>query len=172
MTRILRLGCTALLAAGLACGPRPSSAPAPAEQWVPTWAPSMQLVEPRNMPPAPLTGSTLRQVFRITISGSRVRMRLSNIFSNGPITVASARLARSAGMGVIDPASDRALTRVYGPRKLSVLSVRADIYTGKADTKTARDTIVQAIEYAKALPDGQRSDRRIASLEKRLAGMK
>jgi len=64
----------------------------------------MQLVEPRNMPPAPLTGSTLRQVFRITISGSRVRMRLSNIFSNGPITVASARLARSAGMGVIDPA--------------------------------------------------------------------
>lgn len=68
-------------------------------------------------------------------------------------------------------ASDRALPLVYGPRKLSVLSVRVDIYTGKGDTKAARETMVQAIEYAKSLPEGQRSERRIASMEKRLAGM-
>lgn len=68
-------------------------------------------------------------------------------------------------------ASDRALARVYGPRKLNVLSVRADIYAGKGDTKAARETIAQAIEYAKALPEGQRSERRIAAMEKRLAGM-
>lgn len=68
-------------------------------------------------------------------------------------------------------ASDRALARVYGPRKLAVLSVRADIFTGKGDTKAARETIAQAIEYAKALPEGQRSDRRIAAMEKRLAAM-
>ncbi len=68
-------------------------------------------------------------------------------------------------------ASDRALAKVYGPRKLAVLSVRADIFTGKGDPKAARETIAQAIEYAKALPEGQRSDRRIAAMEKRLAGM-
>ncbi|MFL6248542.1 MAG: tetratricopeptide repeat protein [Thermoanaerobaculia bacterium] len=68
-------------------------------------------------------------------------------------------------------ASDRALAKVYGPRKLAVLSVRADIYTAKGDAKAARDTIAQAIEYAKTLPEGQRSDRRIAAMEKRLAGM-
>ncbi len=68
-------------------------------------------------------------------------------------------------------ASDRAMALVYGPRKLSVLSVRTDIYTGKGDTKAARETMVQAIEYAKSLPEGQRSERRIAALEKRLAGM-
>jgi len=68
-------------------------------------------------------------------------------------------------------ASDRALARVYGPRKLNVLSVRADIYTEKGDTKAAKETMVQDIEYAKALPEGQRSERRIAGLEKRLAGM-
>lgn len=68
-------------------------------------------------------------------------------------------------------ASDRALAKVYGPRKLNVLSVRADIYAGKGDTKAARETIAQAIEYAKALPEGQRSERRIAAMEKRLAGM-
>lgn len=68
-------------------------------------------------------------------------------------------------------ASDRALARVYGPRKLAVLSVRADIFMAKGDKKAARETIVQAIDYAKSLPEGQRSDRRIASLEKRLEGM-
>jgi len=68
-------------------------------------------------------------------------------------------------------ASDRALALVYGPRKLSVLSVRVDIYNNKGDKKAARETMVQAIEYAKALPEGQRSERRIASMEKRLAGM-
>ena len=68
-------------------------------------------------------------------------------------------------------ASDRAMAKVYGPRKLAVLSVRADIYADKGDAKAARETIVQAIEYAKALPEGQRSERRIASFEKRLAAM-
>jgi tetratricopeptide (TPR) repeat protein len=67
--------------------------------------------------------------------------------------------------------SDRALAMVYGPRKLAVLSVRADIYTAKGDPKAARETIVQAIEYAKSLPEGQRSPTRIAGLEKRLASM-
>ncbi|HEX6640913.1 MAG TPA: thiol reductase thioredoxin [Thermoanaerobaculia bacterium] len=69
-------------------------------------------------------------------------------------------------------ASDRAMKLAYGPRKLSVLSVRVDIFTGKGDAKAARETMVEAIAYAKALPEGQRSERRIASMEKRLEGMK
>ncbi len=68
-------------------------------------------------------------------------------------------------------ASDRALARVYGPRKLSVLTVRADIYTAKGDPKAAKETIEQAVAYAKSLPEGQRSAGRIAALEKRLASM-
>jgi tetratricopeptide (TPR) repeat protein len=68
-------------------------------------------------------------------------------------------------------ASDRALARVYGPRKIAVLTTRADIFLEKGDAKAAKETIQQAVEVAKALPEGQRSDRRIASLEKRLASM-
>jgi len=68
-------------------------------------------------------------------------------------------------------ASDRALVHVYGPRRLTVLSARADIFLAKGDPKAAREAIGQAIEYAKSLPEGQRSERRIAALEKRLAGM-
>ncbi len=69
-------------------------------------------------------------------------------------------------------ASDRALSRVYGPRKITVLRARADIYTGMSDKEAARKTIAEAIEFAKSLPPAQRSARTIAALEKRLADMK
>ena len=69
-------------------------------------------------------------------------------------------------------ASDRALVHVEGPRRLSVLTVRADIYAAKGDDAAAKKTIAEAVAYAKALPEGQRSAGRIASLEKRLASMK
>lgn len=65
-------------------------------------------------------------------------------------------------------ASDRALARVYGPRKITVLQARVELFAAMDDKKAARETLVQAIEYAKSLPAGQRSDRRIAMLEKRL----
>lgn len=68
-------------------------------------------------------------------------------------------------------ASDRALAKVYGPRKIAVYSVRTDIYVDMDDQKAAKETLAEAIAYAKSLPEGQRSEGRIAGLEKRLAGM-
>ena len=68
-------------------------------------------------------------------------------------------------------ASDRALALVYGPRKITVLRARADIFTARGDKEGARRTIADAIEFAKSLPSAQRSDRTIAALEKRLADL-
>ena len=68
-------------------------------------------------------------------------------------------------------ASDRALAKVYGPRKIAVYSVRADIYVAMGDNASAKKTLEEAIAYAKALPEGQRSEARIAGLEKRVASM-
>jgi tetratricopeptide (TPR) repeat protein len=65
-------------------------------------------------------------------------------------------------------ASDRALARVYGPRKLRVLSTRADIQTAMADTSGARRTLEDALALAESLPEGQRSERTIAGLKRRL----
>jgi predicted Zn-dependent protease len=69
-------------------------------------------------------------------------------------------------------ASDRAMKLAYGPRKLMVMQARADIYLAMDDPRSARETIAEAVEYAKSLPEGQRNPRRIAYLEKRLAAMK
>lgn len=68
-------------------------------------------------------------------------------------------------------ASDRALAKVYGPRKIAVYSVRTDIYVAMGDSESAKKTLEEAIAYAKSLPEGQRSEGRIAGLEKRLASM-
>jgi tetratricopeptide (TPR) repeat protein len=66
-------------------------------------------------------------------------------------------------------ASTRALEKVYGPRKLRVLSERASIYEGIGNTTAAKKTLEDAVTYAEALPAGQRSETTIARLKKRLA---
>lgn len=68
-------------------------------------------------------------------------------------------------------ASDRALAKAYGPRKLQILRTRADIYADKGDKESARKTIADAIAYAKELPKEQRNPRTIAALEKKLASL-
>ena len=68
-------------------------------------------------------------------------------------------------------ASDQALAKVYGPRKLRVLAVRADIYKGMANEGAARKTVEEALSYAEALPAGQRSESQVAALRKQLGSL-
>jgi tetratricopeptide (TPR) repeat protein len=68
-------------------------------------------------------------------------------------------------------ASDRALAKAYGPRKIGILQTRADIYAAKGDSAAARRTIEETLRYAEGLPPGQRSDKTVAALQKRLEGM-
>jgi tetratricopeptide (TPR) repeat protein len=68
-------------------------------------------------------------------------------------------------------ASDRALAKVYGPRKLRVLQVRAEIYMGRTEPAMARSTLEEALRFAEALPPGQKSESTIASLQKKIAAL-
>jgi tetratricopeptide (TPR) repeat protein len=69
-------------------------------------------------------------------------------------------------------ASDRALEKAYGPRKLALLATRSDIYAGKGDKTSARKTLEQAIALAESLPPGQQSPGMMASLNKKLEALK
>lgn len=94
----------------VACAPHATVAPA-GESWVATWATAAQLTEPRNMPPAPgLSGNTLRQALRVSIGGSPLRVHFSNEYGKSPMVIRAAHLARYAGAGAIEPATDRALS--------------------------------------------------------------
>ena len=67
-------------------------------------------------------------------------------------------------------ASDTALRFAYGPRKLLLFSTRVGIYADTGDSTSAKHTLAESLRYAEALPSGQRTDRTIADLRKKLAG--
>ncbi|MEO8055791.1 MAG: hypothetical protein ABI768_11585 [Acidobacteriota bacterium] len=65
-------------------------------------------------------------------------------------------------------ASDRAMARAYGPRKLVVFRTRVDILTKMGDAAAAKKTLSEMLAYAEALPKEQVSDRTIAAIKKQL----
>jgi lysophospholipase L1-like esterase len=83
-----------------------------ASGWVGTWSGAPQLTESTNLPPASLSNSTLRQVVHVSVGGSQLRVRFSNEFGNGSVTINAAHVARCNANPVnstIDTATDRAL---------------------------------------------------------------
>jgi len=97
------------LAAGLVLAA--SAAEAHPSHWVASWSAAQQIVEPENMiPPQDLRDSTLRQVVRLTVGGSAFRLRISNAFGTEPLHLEAVHVARPAGAGAIDPATDRTVT--------------------------------------------------------------
>ncbi len=84
-----------------------------ASHWVGTWTGAPQLTETANLPPTPLSNTTLRQVVHVSLGGSQLRVRFSNEFGNGPVTVNQAHVAVCPATPVnstIDTTTDKALT--------------------------------------------------------------
>jgi lysophospholipase L1-like esterase len=80
--------------------------------WVGTWTGAPQLTETANLPPASLTSAALRQVVHVSVGGSQLRVRFSNEFGNGPVTINAAHVAVCNAVPVnstIDTTTDRAL---------------------------------------------------------------
>jgi tetratricopeptide (TPR) repeat protein len=68
-------------------------------------------------------------------------------------------------------ANGRALVRAYGPRKIRVLTQRANILEAKGDAAGARRALEEAIAYAGTLPKAQQNPRTVQRLEARLKKM-
>ena len=65
-------------------------------------------------------------------------------------------------------ASNRALPKVSGPRRIRVLQTRSEIFAAKGDAAASREALEQALAYAESLPAGQRSEGTIEALKKKL----
>ncbi len=65
-------------------------------------------------------------------------------------------------------AADRALARVYGPRRLRVLDVKASIHEAAGDRPAARAALEEALRFAAALPAAQRNEQAVSRLSDRL----
>jgi lysophospholipase L1-like esterase len=103
--------CAVLAAAAWLVIADPAASQNLAERWVGTWASSAQLADPSQAEPtAGFQDTTLRQYARVSIGGTRTRVRFSNAFGTTPLTLTKAHLALAAGGGAIRPESDKPLT--------------------------------------------------------------
>jgi lysophospholipase L1-like esterase len=75
--------------------------------WVATWGASPQDAEVDALR---VSGATLRQFIRISLGGSRVRIRLSNIYGTEPVLIGSTHVAVRGEGNRIVPITDRAVT--------------------------------------------------------------
>ena len=72
--------------------------------WIDTWT-----AAPDEAGPV-LQGATIRQIVRTSVGGSSVRIRLSNLYGKGPLTLGPVHIALHATGPAIEPGSDHALT--------------------------------------------------------------
>ncbi|WP_405802113.1 GDSL-type esterase/lipase family protein [Streptomyces sp. NBC_01506] len=73
---------------------------ATATTWAAAWTTSMQRPSASFTPhwsEEGFAGQTVRQVVRVTIGGDAVRIRLSNVYGTGPLTITGATVAACAG---------------------------------------------------------------------------
>ena len=82
--------------------------------WVGTWGTAPQLVERHNNPPSPgLANNSLRQIVQVSIGGKKVRLKLTNEFSQEATEIKAVELAiaKTAGSSAeIDEKSTVSLT--------------------------------------------------------------
>jgi len=93
-----------------AAGAEPAST---GQVWVGSWAASQQIPEPQNaLAPEDLRNATVRQIVRLSVGGTTLRVHISNAFGAEPLQFNSVHIARpvSSASPDIDPKSDRALT--------------------------------------------------------------
>jgi lysophospholipase L1-like esterase len=121
--------------------------------WVGTWSASPQLTEPRNLPPPPgLSSNTLRQVVHVSLGGNKLRVRFSNAFGNGPLTLAAARVAVSAGGGAIKTKTEKALT--FAGRPAATIPAGGMIFSDTLDFDLAPLSDVAVTIYFRETPRG------------------
>jgi lysophospholipase L1-like esterase len=98
---------------------------APGDGWRTGWSSA-----PDSAGPA-LPAQTLRQVVRTSTGGTRVRIRVSNLFGTQPLTVGAAHVALSAGAARVQSGSDRPL--LFGGRPAVTIAAGASALSDPVD---------------------------------------
>lgn len=92
--KLVRAG---LLALALTVAITSPTAAKPKSDWVTAWASSQMVPDSKNaLPAGDLKDATLRQIVRVSASGDRMRVRLSNAFGTTPLRFDAVEVARSA----------------------------------------------------------------------------
>lgn len=146
----VRLACIASVLAAM-----PARAQNCTPTWVAGWASSQfRPTGDAALPLGTLANQTLRQIVRPSVSGDRVRIRLSNLAGTKPLPILGASIARAprSAAPTIDPASRIALR--FDGKPDVIIPPGAD-YLSDPVTLSAKalDTLAISIRYAAADPE-------------------
>lgn len=118
-----------------------------------TWTASPQVVNEAQPgtpgpPPTILANQTVRQIAHLSAGGTKLRVKLSNLFGSGPVTFTAVRIAKSTGASSIDPSTDRAVT-FAGAASLT-LAPGSESWSDDVDLPVARAADVAVSIYLAA----------------------
>lgn len=117
MLSLLSLLCLSLATLAQRQAGSPVASPAP---WVGTFATAPEFTGPSDMPQhVGLSGNTLRQVVRVSLGGQRMKVELSNAFSDEPVEIRAAYVADAADSSAIVAKTARYLT-FAGKRSVTI----------------------------------------------------
>lgn len=131
---------------------RPGRAVAPVDQcatprWVAGWQTATQ---PAPGNPA-LAGSTLRMLVHPQVTGSQVRIRLSNAYGTAPLAIGTTSAGRSDGAAGLVPGSMRPVT--FDGRAEVVIPVGADVVSDPAPLVAEAGQPIAVSLYLPAVPE-------------------
>jgi lysophospholipase L1-like esterase len=89
---------------GIASGADADRAP---KQWIGTWATAAQPFLPESL--QTFRNQSLRLIVHTSTGGTKVRIKISNTYGDGPLLIGDAHIARRTAASEIDPRSDRLL---------------------------------------------------------------
>jgi lysophospholipase L1-like esterase len=78
-----------------------------AKQWIGTWATAAQPFLPKSL--QTYRNQSLRLIVHTSAGGTKVRIKISNTYGDGPLLIGGAHIARRTAEAEIDPRSDRML---------------------------------------------------------------
>src|SRR5439155_13087982 len=123
--------------------------PAIAQSWISTWTASPQ--PPRGVMPTSFSNQTVRQIVRVSIGGSKVRIRLSNEFGTKPVMIEAASIGLTSGTADIVSGSLRQLT--FGNSKSIVVLPGAPALSDPVELNVAPLSDVAVNLYLPAATD-------------------
>ena len=123
------------------------------ERWVAAWA-SAQLVPASDaaVPAADLSDATVRQVIRVSLAGSQVRLRLSNVHGTAPLRIGAASLARSAANATARLVAGSLRPVTFGGLPGAVIPAGAELWSDPVDLAVARGEDLAVSLYLPAPP--------------------
>ena len=113
--------------------PVPVGAQAQAGGWISTWTASQQ--PPRGVMPASFSNQTVRQVVRVSLGGTKVRIRLSNEFGTKPVLIGAASVGVAGDKPESPSGSQRPIT--FSGSKSTILLPGAPALSDPVDLDVA-----------------------------------